>query len=863
MKSVIFILILFPAFAFAQLSENFSDGDFSENPAWSGDTERFIINSSQQLQLNASGEGVSHLSTPVSLEGLIEWRMWVRLNFSPSDNNNARIYLVADQQNLKEPLNGYFLKLGEGGSADAIELYRQGGTAEFLITRGTNGLIATAFAISIRVVRTEDGEWSVFADPAGGEDYQPEGSGEDQVWQNYTHFGFYCKYTSSNATRFYFDDIYAGSPIVDQTPPQLLSVEVLDQNRIDLYFSESVDEPSATNTLNYFADQGIGAPMAAGRDITQKSLVHLMFATAFSEGTLYNLTVNNVKDLAGNTIETVTRPFAYYTVQPYDVVISEIMADPDPPVGLPNFEYLEIYNRSEMPVQLENWVLSIGSTKRTLPRKVIEPKSFLILTSEDAVPQLQPFGDVFGFSSISLSNTGATLVLREKTGAVVHQVSYTDGWYRDAVKKNGGWSLEMIDPGNPCGASENWRASINPAGGTPGTVNSVNASNPDNSVPSIEKISITGPSSVRVFFTESMDSLSLVSPAIYLVDQGVGTPLAVNLYPPAYRSVGLSFDHVFEEGIIYSLEVTAGIADCAGNETTTTLNARFAFPSLPDSADVIINEVLSDPRSTGTEFVEIYNRSQKVIDLKSIWLATRDKTTGELTSVNETAPDGRLMFPGEYLVLTKDPDLVRAEYFTPNPGGFVSMSSFPSYANDLGTVVLLTPWEIILDEFTYNSSMHFALLNTTDGVSLERVNFDRPAAEPGNWHSAAQNVGFATPAYQNSQFMKAPDSGDEVLISPEIFSPDNDGYNDQLSIVCNFTEPGYSVTIRIFDSNGRPVRLLVKNEPAGTGNQFMWDGITDKREKAPIGIYIIHVEVFNLGGKVKQFRNTAVLGGKL
>lgn len=178
-------------------------------------------------------------------------------------------------------------------------------------------------------------------------------------------------------------------------------------------------------------------------------------------------------------------------------------------------------------------------------------------------------------------------------------------------------------------------------------------------------------------------------------------------------------------------------------------------------------------------------------------------------------------------------------------------------------MVLLTPWEIILDEFTYSSELHFALLNTTDGVSLERISYDQPAASPGNWHSAAQNVGFATPAYQNSQFMKAPESGDEVLISPEIFSPDNDGYNDQLSIVCNFTEPGYSVTIRIFDSNGRPVRLLVRNEPAGTGNQFMWDGITDEREKAPIGIYIIHVEVFNLGGKVKQFRKTAVLGGKL
>jgi hypothetical protein len=159
--------------------------------------------------------------------------------------------------------------------------------------------------------------------------------------------------------------------------------------------------------------------------------------------------------------------------------------------------------------------------------------------------------------------------------------------------------------------------------------------------------------------------------------------------------------------------------------------------------------------------------------------------------------------------------------------------------------------------------MHFSLLNTTDGVSLERINFNRPTTDPGNWHSASQNVGFATPGYQNSQFMLSPEGSDEVMITPEIFSPDGDGFNDILAISCNFAEPGYSVTIRIFDSNGREVRLLARNEPAGTGNVFNWDGTTEKREKAAIGIYIIHVEVFNLSGKVKQFKKTAVLGGKL
>lgn len=863
MRQFLLLLFLSPALLFAQLIEDFSDGDFTSNPSWSGDAGNFIVNADRQLQLNATGEGLSYLSTEVNLEGLLEWRLWVRLNFSPSDNNNARIYLVADQENLKEPLNGYFLKLGEGGSNDAIELYRQSGTVEYLITRGTGGLIASSFAIALRIEKTEEGVWTIFTDATGSGEYHFECTGEDPVWLSYSHFGVYCKYTSSNSKRFYFDDIYAGSPILDEVPPELVSVDVPDENRIDLYFSETVDGTSASDISNYSVDQGFGNPIAAGRDMTQKSLVHLIFGQSFGQGKTYNLTAGNVKDLAGNVMQPAIRPFAFYTVQPFDVIITEIMADPDPPVGLPNYEYLEIHNRSGFPIQLEDWVLSIGTTKRVLPKKSLEPGAFLILSSNEAVPHLQPYGDVAGFTSLSIPNTGGTLVLRDKTGAVIHHVSYTDGWYRDAVKKNGGWSLEMIDPTSPCGDAGNWRASIDPSGGTPGRVNSVNGSNPDTTAPGIGKISVTGPSSVRVFFTESTDSLSIASPAKYFVDQGIGNPLSVSLYPPTYKSAGLMFGNDFQEGVVYTLEIEAGIADCAGNATTAPLSVRFAIPALPEKEDIVINEVLSDPRATGTEFVEIYNRSQKIIDLKNIWLATRDKATGEVTSVKETAPDGRLMFPEEYLVLTKDPSLVKSEYFTPNPGGFVAIPSFPAYANTQGTVVLLTPWDLILDEFSYSSEMHFALLTTTDGVSLERINYNRPASDPGNWHSASQNVGFATPGYQNSQFLKSPEAEDEIVITPEIFSPDNDGYNDLLTIACNFSEPGYSVTIRIFDSNGRPVRTLVKNEPAGTGNLFTWDGITDKRNKAPIGIYIIHIEVFNLNGKIRQFKKTAVLGGKL
>ncbi|MFH1120254.1 MAG: lamin tail domain-containing protein [Bacteroidota bacterium] len=858
-----FVLSFFPMVLTAQLNDSFADGDFTDGPEWTGNTGSFLVNPDYRLQLNSNGEGTSFLSTSFSSIGLAEWRIWVNLAFSPSDNNNARIYLVADQSGINEPLNGYFLKLGESGSADAIELFRQSGTATYLVCRGEDGFLAAPFTIRLRVVRSPAGIWNVYADPTGGEDFQLQATGEDPTWENCNFFGFSCKYTSSNATRFYFDDVYAGPLLFDDIRPLLLSAEISDSSEVSLFFSEPVNDVSASDIENYSVDQGIEHPMSAVRDQLSSSMVRLLFLQPLNQGTVYNITVRNVTDLAGNIMETVTLPFAIYHIQPFDVVINEIMADPDPPAGLPDFEYLELYNAGDLPVQLENWELSIGTVKKKLTQAILESHSYLILASDQAVAGLSEFGTVMGFPSLSLANSGTVLTLREANGAIIHTVNYTDDWYQNSIKQNGGWSLEQIDPKNPCQGAENWRASNKPTGGSPGSVNSINGLNPDESEPFIEKVSISGASVVRVFFSEPMDSLSLANPLAYSVDPALGNPAGVSLHPPDYGSVSLFFSGEINEGIVYTLILETGFTDCAGNGNISQLNARFAIPSSIDSNDIVINEVLYDPRTTGTDFVEIYNRSEKVLDLKELWLAGRDATTGELESLKETSYDGRLMFPGEYITLSADTRTVLSEYFSPVPNNFIEMAAFPSFPNEEGTVVILSSSMQIVDEFSYNPDLQFALLNTTDGVSLERVNFENPANASGNWHSASQNAGFATPGYQNSQFMQSPDNGDEIVVAPEIFSPDNDGYNDILSIACSFKDPGYAVTIRIFDSNGHQIRLLVRNEPAGTSNRFTWDGITEDREKAPIGIYIIYIEVFNLSGKVKQFKKAAVLGGKL
>jgi len=159
--------------------------------------------------------------------------------------------------------------------------------------------------------------------------------------------------------------------------------------------------------------------------------------------------------------------------------------------------------------------------------------------------------------------------------------------------------------------------------------------------------------------------------------------------------------------------------------------------------------------------------------------------------------------------------------------------------------------------------MHFALLNDTKGITLERIDFNRATNDKTNWHSAAKAIVYGTPGYRNSQYVDAGETDNAIEITPEIFSPDEDGMNDVVNINYKFDTPGYTANISIYDSKGRLTKLLIRNELLGTTGTYSWDGINESKEKASIGIYIIYVEVFNLKGDVKKYKKTCVLGSKL
>ncbi len=863
-----FYLLIFAALpGSAQITDNFTDGDFTNNPVWSGDASEFIVNTSKQLQLNNTVAGASYLSTPSPASTLnnTEWRFYIKQSFAPSSLNYGRVYLASDQANLEGPLNGYYLQFGESGSMDAVELLRQTGVNSTSIARGNNAEIANSFAIGIKVTRNAAGLWSLSIDLTGGTAYTFEISGNDNTYTTTSFWGVATVYSSSNAAKFYFDNFYNGPLVVDVIPPTVLSAAVISSTQLDVSFSEAVDIITSQTAANYTANNSLGNPASAMRDANNFSLVHLIFTNPFLSGLSNTLTVINVQDLSSNALTSNAVNFTYYLAKPFDIVINEIMADPDPPVGLPNYEYAELFNKTTYPINLNNWTFATGSTIKFLPNITIPADSFLVLTSTTAKPNFDTASMLItDFSSFSLTNTGQTLTLKNPQGAVISTVSYTDQWYQDANKMNGGWSLEQIDPNNPCAGTGNWRASVNITGGTPGRRNSVNAVNADIIPPQAVRVGIIAADTIQLYFNESLDSTTMLAAAIYTVDNGIGTPSQVRPVSPDFLSVKLALAAPLLTGTIYTISVNNAVTDCAGNAIGLNNTARFAIPVQALPNDIVINEILYDPNANGVDFVEIYNRSAKVIDLKTIFLSQFDTINNVQSSIKTITTDGYLIFPGDYVVLSADGNAVKSQYNTTNPKGFLDLPSMITMNISGGTVCLSTASDII-DNLKYYSNMQFPLLNSSKGVSLERVDFNRPTQDRTNWHSAAQDAGFATPAYKNSQYNDGGGTAADnaVEITPEIFSPDEDGINDIVNINYHFDTPGFTANITIYDSKGLLTKQLVRNQLLGIKGTYSWDGINDNHEKSRIGIYIVFVEVFDLAGTVKSYKKTCVLGGKI
>ncbi len=651
----------------------------------------------------------------------------------------------------------------------------------------------------------------------------------------------------ANSVKDIYQDIQA---------PDLFSYNLISNQVLLVEFSEIVNEDSALSVLNYTIEGNSISSISKDSD----KIYMLHFEKIFEDGKTQKLVINNLTDECGNSKE-LQVDFVWHEVHEYDLVINEIFADESPVVGLPEYEFIEIYNTSDYPIKLEGFKLKVGNTEKILDNYEIPSHAYLILCSNAASEYYKEFGNVLGISSFpSLTNSGTNISLESSAEILMDEITYSSDWYGDENKNDGGWSLERVDVTNYFWQADNWRASLNAEGGTPGQGNSIEALNPDLSKPKLLNFELIGTNAIILFFSESLAFNQALDILNYSLNGDVGHPVSVMEIDDEIFALRLDFSSDFENNIQYQLVLSDYLVDLAGNSIEEH-KVEFILAETPHAGDLVINEVLFNPYPNGADYVELFNISDRKIDVKDLLIANRDENY-QLDAIYPLSERSRIMEADAYLLLSTDTANVKLNYSHVDESTFLQLSKIPSFNDDEGRVVILNRDNDQLDDFAYNEAMHFSQLTSTEGVSLERINPNKDTNSNSNWISASQTVDFGTPGMQNSSYDIDEVEVNEIGFKSKIFSPDNDGVDDRLVINFDLEKSGYVANIRVYNSLGREVRRLASNMTLSTKDELFWDGLLANKERAPIGIYAFYFELFHSDGEVKVYKKTCVLGRK-
>jgi len=875
-KSLFLLINAFPLIISAQISKDFEKGDLSSwymsMPASWDTSSNFPLSGNYSLRHNRDNSetgmdiiclGIDSLRPDL---GRCQWEFSLRHGYNPSAVNRWTIFLMSDTNQEfpgKGTANGIAVEVNYEETNDIIKLISlREGEKHTIINTGVNWetSIGTSAAAYFKILREVDGSWTFSLDRMGVvPDRLCDLSGLESWLPDIGSFGILYHYSSRQDRKLWFDDLLIEGVFErDTISPGIAYLEHRRGNEIILGFTEHISEENL-HKENIILLENAAHPDSMS--LHKGDVLYLRFGTGFSDEVINTLSVRGIMDRKGNTSGKLECHFFYYRPKHEDLIINEIMADPDPPAGLPEYEYVELYNSSPYEIRTEDWVFLAGERKWALDPVTIQAEEYIIITHSDAKDTYRAGSTMLLFTSTtSLSNKAARLRLFDERGALISELDYSSSWFMDDFKSQGGWSLERIDPDRPCGGIDNWASSTASSGGTPGYRNSVYAQNPDRTRPGIASVFCPDSLSVEIEFTEIMDRISLTNLSAYNVNHGNGSPVSVASDSLRHDRVRLHFRDPFRRGVEYLLGIEDNaLRDCSGNSIQSGEYKRFGLAEMPGTHDILFTEILFNPLPGCVDYIELYNNSQKIFDLFDLWLTSKDTRTHKLQEILRVSERRRLLFPAEYVVLSENPEILPDYYYVRNSSACIRTATLPSMGDKEGHLVLLNGQGVLIDELNYNDEMHFTMLDSRAGISLERISFSPSFTVPDNWHSASETSGFGTPGYANSQLLTETEGDGHVSISPRNFSPDNDGYQDVLSIRYSFDRPGNIISVMVFDPRGRPVCSLANNDLAGTEGIITWNGTSDYRVPVRTGMYLIFIEFFDLNGRLTRMKDFCIL----
>jgi hypothetical protein len=298
-----------------------------------------------------------------------------------------------------------------------------------------------------------------------------------------------------------------------------------------------------------------------------------------------------------------------------------------------------------------------------------------------------------------------------------------------------------------------------------------------------------------------------------------------------------------------------------------SLSEKKSTPGFPNSVtgvpeykrnSVVINEIMFDPDIDNCEFLEFYNQSDEEVNTGG-WKIEDEK--GNLIKLSETSFN---IPPDSYFAVFSDSLGMKKYNLYENPYIRILSNGDLGLTNASELILLKDLKGKMIDSVWYSEKWHNSNFVVTKNRSLERINPQINGNDKFNWSSSADLSG-ATPGRRNSIFTnRLIDIQAEISVSPNPFSPDDDGFEDFTIINCKLSKPTSQIRIKIFDSRGRLVRTLLNNQAAGHEQSFVFNGLEDNGSKMRIGIYIVFLEALDENsGVVETLKTTIVIARKL
>lgn len=480
-KKLLFLFLLVILQTQAQIQENFSDGDFLNNPTWTGTTGNFIVNSEFQLQSNAEDAGTSYLSTPSEAFDNAEWEIYVRITYNPSSSNYALFYLASAQPDLSLMPDGYYVQIGN--TADEVSLYAQKDGKKEKIIDGRDEILDTSDnRLHVRVTRDGTGNWQLYSRLENESDYVLEGTANDNQVRLSKHAGILVRNTKTTGKDYYFDDIrVTGEPAKDTEGPKWSDLSMVGSYRLQLVFTEPVISDNAFFSLIHLNENRPIEITAVSQSDT-KETVWLDVAKELSHSGLYELTVHNITDFAGNPQEDsgtklIGQP---EEIETGDLVFNEIMFNP----ADNGAEYVELANVSDKFLDLQNLVITTRKSDGSFNTGNVFPENSFVLPGSEIALCGEPVtvanrhscpadANIMGTTwRQTLNNDGTTLYLLADT-LVLDSATYSSKWHHVLIKNEKGVALEKINPALPALDASSWHSASSETNyGTPGYRNS-------------------------------------------------------------------------------------------------------------------------------------------------------------------------------------------------------------------------------------------------------------------------------------------------------------------------------------------------------------------------------------------------------